>query len=262
MRDARRKASATGSASSTACCDAERRDWISSNPCRKVDFPAIPERDPDIRFLSPEGVEALLCAVDLRHGRGPTEYALYLTAAMTGLRQGELLALHWRDVDWVAGRLRVRRNYVRGEFGAPKSRRLSRSVPMADRLEVDAHHQRSLYRGEDDLVFAHPALGVPPRPLAAAQALQADGRACRPARRPLPRICRPDLRHTFGTRMAAAGVPMRTLQEWMGHRDFKTTLIYADYAPSAHEREMVEAAFAQRSAPLGMAPTVGQPAAA
>ena len=28
-----------------------------------------------------------------------------------------------------------------------------------------------------------------------------------------------DLRHTFGTRMAAAGVPMRTLQEWMGHRD-------------------------------------------
>jgi integrase len=32
-----------------------------------------------------------------------------------------------------------------------------------------------------------------------------------------------DLRHTFGTRMAAAGVPMRTLQEWLGHRDFKTT---------------------------------------
>ena len=52
-----------------------------------------------------------------------------------------------------------------------------------------------------------------------------------------------DLRHTFGTQMAGAGVPMRTLQEWMGHRDFKTTLIYADYAPNAHEGEMVEAAF-------------------
>jgi integrase len=52
-----------------------------------------------------------------------------------------------------------------------------------------------------------------------------------------------DLRHTFGTRMAGVGVPMRTLQEWMGHRDFKTTLIYADYSPSAHEREWVEAAF-------------------
>jgi site-specific recombinase XerD len=44
--------------------------------------------------------------------------------------------------------------------------------------------------------------------------------------------------------MAAQGVPMRTLQEMLGHRDFKTTLIYADYTPSAHEAEWVEAAFA------------------
>ena len=43
--------------------------------------------------------------------------------------------------------------------------------------------------------------------------------------------------------MAAQGVPMRALQEMMGHRDFKTTLIYADYAPSAREAEWVEAAF-------------------
>ncbi|MGI8731109.1 MAG: tyrosine-type recombinase/integrase [Solirubrobacteraceae bacterium] len=53
-----------------------------------------------------------------------------------------------------------------------------------------------------------------------------------------------DLRHTFGTTMAAQGVPMRALQEMMGHRDFKTTLVYADYAPSAPEAEWVEAAFA------------------
>jgi hypothetical protein len=44
----------------------------------------------------------------------------------------------------------------------------------------------------------------------------------------------------FAAVRAAAGVPMRTLQEWMGHRDIKTTLIYADYAPSAQEKEMVE----------------------
>jgi integrase len=56
------------------------------------------------------------------------------------------------------------------------------------------------------------------------------------------------LRHTFGTRMAGAGVPMRTLQEWMGHASVKTTEIYADYAPSEHEREWVEAAFSRESA--------------
>ena len=52
-----------------------------------------------------------------------------------------------------------------------------------------------------------------------------------------------DLRHTFGTRMAAAGVPMRALQEWMGHRDFKTTLIYADYDPGEDESKLVDEAF-------------------
>lgn len=51
------------------------------------------------------------------------------------------------------------------------------------------------------------------------------------------------LRHTFGTRMAAVGVPMRTLQEWMGHRDFTTTLVYADFAPDPAGG----AAFAERA---------------
>ena len=54
-----------------------------------------------------------------------------------------------------------------------------------------------------------------------------------------------DLRHTFGTRMAGAGTPMRTLQEWMGHRDSKTTEIYAHYQPSDRESELVERAFGQ-----------------
>jgi integrase len=51
------------------------------------------------------------------------------------------------------------------------------------------------------------------------------------------------LRHTFGTRMAAAGAPLRSIMEWMGHRDFTTTLIYADYAPDPTGG----AAFAQRA---------------
>jgi Phage integrase family len=43
--------------------------------------------------------------------------------------------------------------------------------------------------------------------------------------------------------MAAAGVPMRTLQEWMGHRDIQTTQRYADYAPRTRDAELVAAAF-------------------
>jgi len=42
---------------------------------------------------------------------------------------------------------------------------------------------------------------------------------------------------------------MRTLQEWMGHRDFRTTLIYGDYAPSGHEAGLVQRAFGQELGP-------------
>jgi integrase len=107
---------------------AVREGWAPRNPVKEVDPPRIPDADPDIRFLRVEELEALLRAVpddDL----GAVERAMYLTAAMTGMRQGELLALRWMDIDWLAGRIRVRRNYVRGEFGTPKSKRSSRSPP-------------------------------------------------------------------------------------------------------------------------------------
>ena len=48
--------------------------------------------------------------------------------------------------------------------------------------------------------------------------------------------------------MAAGGVPMRTFQEWMGHRHITTTERYADYAPSIHEQNLIEAASSPASA--------------
>jgi integrase len=219
---------------------ARREGWVPSNPCTLVDKPRAAEGDPDIRFLEPEEIEALLRGVpddDL----GRVERRMYLAAAMTGMRQGELLALRWRDIDWPARRVRIRRNFVRGEFGTPKSKRSSRSVPLADRLagELDRLHQETPYRHDDDLVFAHPHTG---KPIDRSRLLKRFKAALRRCEVRLVRFH--DLRHTFGTRMAAQGVPMRALQEMMGHRDFKTTLIYADYAPSAREAEWVEAAFA------------------
>jgi integrase len=165
---------------------------------------------------------------------------MYLAAAMTGMRQGELIALRWQDVDWLARRVRVRRNYVRGEFGTPKSKRSTRSVPLADRLggELDLLHQDTHWSADTDLVFPHPHTG---KPIDRSRLLKRFKAALK--RAGVREVRFHDLRHTFGTRMAAAGVPMRTLQEFMGHRDFKTTLIYADYAPSAGEVDLVNHAF-------------------
>jgi integrase len=226
---------------------AQKRMGVQANPCQLVDLPRV-DPDEDIRFLTKPDVEKLLEAVpDDDFGR--VEHVMYLAAVMTGMRQGEMRGLRWQDIDWLASRVRVRRNYTRKRYGKPKSRRSSRSVPLALRLaaELETHFQRSAYQADDDLVFCHPHTG---NPVDNSKILKRFKQACEDAG-----IARydeegkvsnvfHDLRHTFGTQMAAAGVPMRTLQEWMGHRDFKTTLVYADYAPSAHEADFVERAFA------------------
>jgi len=55
-----------------------------------------------------------------------------------------------------------------------------------------------------------------------------------------------ELRHTFGTQMAAVGAPLRAIQEWMGHADYKTTSIYAHYAPDpTRGAKWAEAAFGE-----------------
>ena len=220
-----------------------QRRWTTANPCEGLELPAVPDAT-EIRFLTLDEIDALVA-----HARPgifhAIDRAMYRTAAMTGLRQGELLALRWRDVDWMAARIRVRQNYVLGEFGAPKSKRSTRSVPMADEVAgaLDRLFKQSRCQGDDDLVFAHPATG---EPIYTAGVLRRFRKALKAAKLDTSHRFH-DLRHTFGTRMAAASVPLRTLQEWMGHRDLATTQIYADYAPSTREAQMVAAAFAREA---------------
>lgn len=226
-----------------------RRRWIVLNPCKLVDLPALPDRT-DIRFLTLDELEAVI-----RHAEqdelGAMEAVLWRTCGMVGLRMSEARGFRWRDIDWVARRVRIRQVIVGGEVKAPKSRRGSRSVPLPTALarELELHFQRSVFTGDEDHVFAHPHTG---KPYDRCRALKRYKEACE--RAGVTKTNRlHDLRHTFGTQMAARGVPMRTLQEWMGHRDFATTLIYADYAPSEHEADMIDAAWEPVHAPAALA---------
>ena len=245
------------------------RGWTRDNPVRQASRPRrkrVGDIEPDLQFLTLSELEAVLRAIpndivrrqpaSTRRGRsgpapppppdvlGPVLRVIILTAAMTGLRQSELFGLRWRDVDWSAQRIRVRNTWVRGEHSTDGKSDLStrRSVPMADRLlaALDDWSTRTIYNGDDHLVFAHPQTG---NPLDGSKVTKRFQAACRDAGvRP---IRFHDLRHTFATQLAASGkVSLRTLQEFLGHADAKTTQIYAHYAPSTHEIEMVNAAFA------------------
>jgi integrase len=103
---------------------AKRKGWITVNPCEDAEKVTV-KRSDDFNLLSVEQVHAVAseAASELRR-------AVFLTAAFTGLRMGELLALRWRHIDFASRILHVQRNYVEGEEDTPNSHR-RRSVPVS-----------------------------------------------------------------------------------------------------------------------------------
>lgn len=211
---------------------------LTVNPAAGVEtFPQ--RRSGDIEVFSPEEVWALVRAADSEQ-----DAAIYLTAAFTGLRRGELVALRWRDVDFAGETIRVRASYANGALTTPKSGKV-RAVPMAPEVAevLAALGRRDHWTEPDDAVF----VGVAGSWLDASALRRRYDSALR--RAGLRRLRFHDLRHTFGTTMAAAGVPTRTLQEWMGHADAQTTQVYAHYAPRAADAQLVANAFKPNAVP-------------
>jgi integrase len=201
----------------------------------------------DIQVFSVEEVLALV-----RASESEQDAAIFMTAAFTGLRRGELLALRWRDVDYATSAIRVRASYSGGAVTMPKSGRV-RSVPMApDVARVLAQlGDRERFTGDDDLVFAGEVGGYLD---GSALRRRYDQALRRAGLRPLSFH---DLRHTFGMRMIARA-DIRRVQEWMGHADIQTTMKYLHYVPRHDDAALVADAFRPSRTPEAI-PLVDEP---
>ena len=204
---------------------------LPANPVASVDRFRV-RSSGDIQVFSPEEVWSLV-----RAAGSEADAAIFLTAAFTGLRRGEVLGLRWRDVDFSGSTIRVRASYAAGHLTTPKSGKV-RAVPMAPDVASALAElgDRERYTGDDDFVFAGEA-GLP---------LDGDALSSRYrdalARAGLRPLRFHDLRHTFGTRMIARA-DIRRVQEWMGHADIQTTMKYLHYAPRAEDAALVAEAF-------------------
>lgn len=231
---------------------AVKRDWLADNPMMGMDRPRVP-KSKEIRALTLQKVKDVLD--HLERGRfHNVDYALIVTAALSGLRQGELLGLQWRDIDWKANLIRVWFQHTpSGEQQSPKTDKGFRVVPMTPvvravllQLEVDSDFCK-----ESDPVFAHPEIGSPLERSALRKRFK---RAV--ARSEVTNSVRfHDLRHTFGSYLAAAGAPIISIQGMMGHESSTTTQIYLHWA-SHPNQGLVDSAFSDAAQILGIDPGI------
>jgi integrase len=195
----------------------------------------------EIDPLNPEEARRLLKAAC-----GDRLEALYVLAINTGMRQGELLALKWGDVDLEHGALRVRRTLSRTDkayvLGEPKSKKSRRTIRLtAGAVEaLRGHLSRQIEEMErigslyetGGLVFAT-TTGTVINPS------NLRNRSFKPLLKHagLHPIRFHDLRHTCATLLLSKDVNPKVVSEMLGHASVSITLdIYSHLLPDMQEK--------------------------
>lgn len=235
-----------------AFSEAERKDLIKRNPARLASPPSTSAaKAPEFSAWTPTELRTFLDAATGRLSarrtsngeprRAVSHHAtLFRTAAMTGLRRGELCGLRWDDLDLDAGRLTVRHTLVvvNGQVveGIPKTARGRRTLDL-DEVTVAAlraHRKAQLEERmlvgvgyhDRDFVFAQPD-GSPWYPDGVSQVFDR-----LVAKLDVRRIRFHDLRHTHASHLLAAGVNPKIVSERLGHSSVSFTLdTYAHVMP-------------------------------
>jgi integrase len=165
----------------------------------------------------------------LRSVAGDRLEALYMTAIGLGLRQGELLALRWGDVNVDAGTLTVRhpRNSRTGALAEPKTERSRRTLRLGAELAnaLREHRRRQIEERlaagsrwhDEDYIFATPA----GRSLDAANVTHRFHAALTAAG--LRRQRFHELRHCCATLRLEQGEELAVVSRILGHASITTT---------------------------------------
>lgn len=210
---------------------------ITRNPADAVSSPRPASRE--MQTLSAEQVLQFLASA-----REDRLFPLYLLAAASGMRRGELLALRWQDIDWTRGAVQVRRTleWVNGGpvFVEPKTLRGRRSVPLPRSVATLLRQHRASQNQErlaagplwqrNDLVFSR-ADGSPIPPHSVSHQFAHDLKQAG-----LPAIRFHDLRHTHATLLLEEGLHAKVVSAQLGHSSIVSMDVYAHVTPGLNAR--------------------------
>ena len=202
-----------------------------------VDPPRVQRRE--IEPLDPSDARLLLAAV-----RDNRLEALYSVALSVGLRKGEALGLHWKDIDFETGTLSVRTSLQRIggrlQLVEPKSSRSRRVIFLPDAtVEALRRHrarqqQERLLEGprwhDTGLVFTT-KIGTPFDPRNVTRHFK---KILTNAGLPQKRFH--DLRHTCASLLLVQGVNPRVVMEVLGHSQISLTMdTYSHVIPEVQQ---------------------------
>ncbi len=194
-----------------------RYELFDRNPIKLVRQSAKRRTAPNV--LIPTEIKLLLDNLELR------ERTLILLAASTGLRQSEMFALKWGDIDFPQGTMNVMRSIAYGVVGRCKTEASQKPVPVHPILAAALIHWRDhcRYRDADDWVFAnehhrgrHPYWG---------QVILR--RLIRPVAEKVginKRIGWHTFRHTYSTLLRSVGTEFKVMQELLRHSSLRSTI--------------------------------------
>ncbi|MGH7642843.1 MAG: tyrosine-type recombinase/integrase [Candidatus Dormibacteria bacterium] len=216
-----------------------RWELVPRNVARLVDPPRAVANE--MRFFDREQAQRFLDAV-----AGDPMEGLYVLALTTGLRQGELFALRWKDVDLERGVIAVTGSAQRSPEGLsiaePKTARSRRQV-ICSQLALRALRRHRAWqdaqRIEAGSIWTEHGLVFPNRAGGLMEGQNLLRRSFYPllAAAGLPRIRFHDLRHTAATLLLAEGVHPRIAADLLGHSSPQLVLERYAHATGAMHRE-------------------------
>jgi integrase len=195
---------------------------VGTNPISLVTVRGSSKRQKQPRSLTVEEFHTLS-----RHLREPFKTMVLLQVCL-GLRVSELLALRWKDVDWIGSKLNVEHGIVNQFLDAVKTEG-SRKIMMLDPellTVLCAWKQRTEFGNAEDWMFPSPVkIGRLPYSYTGYwRALQSATKAAG-----LGRLGTHSFRHTYRSWLDAVGTAITVQQKLMRHSDIQTTLnIYGD----------------------------------
>ena len=223
-----RTAKSIRTAFGTVMAAAEAAELIPSNPVRKTRFPRrgqVKQR----AAVAPEKIRGLLEALP------EPAHSLAWLLVLTGLRIGELLALHWRNVDLERGVLRVVETVYDGHFDVPKTQRSQRSVPLGPMAIRILMARKPAVLNPEALVFATREGSPFDRHNLTRRQLKS---TCK--KLGLEGVSWHWLRHANATLLDAAGTPLGTVQALLGHSSSEITREVYLHSIPADARKAVE----------------------